>query len=225
MISICLSITKQLSYSRVSHSWIKFYTKMERDKAWRIWSVPTLQRLLPLHIICDHNVTQEKGISMFSWNTEFRSEGTLGDFQSQALLKAGLKRSPESDQVAQGIILSRLFFPGTISLDNVINCLTVLTVKKLFLLSSLNSCSFNVCPPSPVLQPYIPVRIFWEPPQRQWQAPMRPIQSLLFSRMNETRDIPPTTFLLLGKFSSPWASWGSLTLLRHLILTCPEKCS
>lgn len=93
------------------------------------------------------------------------SEGTLANFQFQALLKAGLKGSkigPSCSghypvRVFKKVTLFCFFFSPRHNLPSLVNCLTALTLKTLFLLSSFNSYSFNLCPLSPVLQPYSPV--------------------------------------------------------------------
>lgn len=82
--------------------------------------------------------------------TEFKLEGTLGDLLSKALPKAGL--ALKSDQVAQGIIQLG-FSKGWIAQAPWTTCSTVLMVKKLFLISTLNLFCFNLCPLSPILQP------------------------------------------------------------------------
>lgn len=96
----------------------------------------------------------------FQETTEFRLEGTLGDLESKALLKA-----LRSDQHAQGII--RLGFSnGWIaqpSLDNLFNCLTVPMVKKLFLTCNFNLHFFNLPPLFHVLQPLIPLESLIHP--------------------------------------------------------------
>lgn len=89
--------------------------------------------------------------------TVFRLEGMLGDPLVQG--SAQSRVSPEIRPDCSGHYPTGVFkrTDSTTSLDNLFNCLTVLTVKNLFLISSLNLYCVNLCPLSPVLQPRIPL--------------------------------------------------------------------
>jgi len=82
---------------------------------------------------------------------------------------------------------------STASLGNLLQCLTILTVKNFFLIPNLNLPSFSLKPrPLALSLPALVKRSlpsFLAGPFRYWKAVIRSSQSLLFSRLNRPNSL------------------------------------